>query len=160
MIVNNLHVHRPQGPIRPLKTNPPLVIDADAVLALTVSEQNFKPVAGQNGKVSEHRGGLKTIQLEASGAFDSGEGLDPFSGSEVPGPLVAIAGDHSSSIRLLYALRTAYFVVPELLFRMEVFEDPHFLSYLQKTFFKRTPLRYAPACGSKVGGSFVRYPRA
>jgi hypothetical protein len=98
VIVNNLHIHRPGRSRRTLEANPPLVINADAVLSPAVSGQGFKSVAGQSDKISERRGGLKTIKLQASRAFDPGEGLDPISGGEVPGSLVAIADNHQLSV--------------------------------------------------------------
>jgi len=54
-----------------------------------------KRFAGQCGKVSEREGHLQAVELQARGAFYSKESLDPFSGREVPGPLVPIADDHS-----------------------------------------------------------------
>jgi hypothetical protein len=46
MIVHNFHIKRPRGVIRPFKTNPPLVIDADAVPAFAITLKGFKPVSG------------------------------------------------------------------------------------------------------------------
>jgi hypothetical protein len=58
MIVNNLHVAWAGPFFGPFKANPPLVIDADAVLALSVPFQRFKTVARQYGKVFKHDGGF------------------------------------------------------------------------------------------------------
>jgi hypothetical protein len=58
MVINNFHVGWAGCLFGPFKTDPPLVIDADAVLAFSVSFQGFKAVAGQYGKVSKHNGRL------------------------------------------------------------------------------------------------------
>jgi hypothetical protein len=58
MVINNLHVGWAGRFFGPFKANPPLVIDADAVLALSVPSQRFKTVAGQYGKVFKHDGRL------------------------------------------------------------------------------------------------------
>ena len=81
----------------PLKTNPPLIVNADAVLAFAVSSQRLEMIARQGGQVLQRNGGLQTIQLEARGAFDAEERFDSLALSEVPGPLVPIADDHPKS---------------------------------------------------------------
>jgi hypothetical protein len=45
MIANNFQVQWARRFSRPFEANPPLVIDADAVLALSVPFQRFKTVA-------------------------------------------------------------------------------------------------------------------
>jgi len=49
--IYDLHIHRPGRLLGPLKANPPLVVDADAVLAFAVTRQCFKTVAGQGSQV-------------------------------------------------------------------------------------------------------------
>ena len=51
MIVDDLNVDRADRASRPLKTDPPLIVDADAVLALPVTAQGLETVARQCGKV-------------------------------------------------------------------------------------------------------------
>jgi len=46
MIVHNLYIVGVTRP--PAKTNPPLLVDADAMLSLPVSTQGFKTVAWRN----------------------------------------------------------------------------------------------------------------
>ena len=43
------------APVRPDKTDAPLVVDSDAVLPLPVPAQGFKPVGGWYAKVRERR---------------------------------------------------------------------------------------------------------
>ena len=93
MIVDNLHVGWPRRSVSPLEANPPLIVNADAVLALAVAYQRFKTVPGQRGEISQRRSSLHTVKLQARGPFKSRECLNPFSGGEFPGPLVPVADD-------------------------------------------------------------------
>src|SRR5690348_6086696 len=47
VIVHDLHVARALCTLRPLKADPPLIVNADAVLALPVSFQGLEPVPRQ-----------------------------------------------------------------------------------------------------------------
>ncbi len=51
MVINNLHVGWAGRFFGPFKANPLLVIDANAVLALSVPSQRFKTVAAKTGPV-------------------------------------------------------------------------------------------------------------
>ena len=62
MVIDNLHVRRAGRTFPPFEANPPAVVDADAVLALSVSFQPFKTVAGQHRKVFEHDGRFQPVQ--------------------------------------------------------------------------------------------------
>ena len=94
MVIDNLDIRRAGGAFRPCKANPPLVVDANAVLALSISSQHCKTVARQHGKISERDGGFQTVQLKTRRAFDTGERLDTFADRKIRRPLVAIADDH------------------------------------------------------------------
>lgn len=78
----------------PLEANPPLVINADAVLAGAVSSQRLKSVPGQRSQISKGCSRLQTVKLQTSGPCESGKRLDRLSSGEVPGSLVAIADNH------------------------------------------------------------------
>jgi hypothetical protein len=97
MIINDLHVRWAEGVFGTFKPSPPLIIDANAVLALPVSSQRFKTIAGQYGKVSKHDGRLQSVQLQTGGTVDSKKRLYPFTGCEVPGSLVPVADDHDAA---------------------------------------------------------------
>ena len=62
VIVHNLDVTRPLGPFRPFEADPPLVIDADAVLAFPVALERFKAVSRQI-EVQERGGGIVRVRL-------------------------------------------------------------------------------------------------
>ncbi len=51
VVVNDLHICRTRRPCRPLEAYPPLVVDANAVLSLSVTLQGFKSVAGQRTEI-------------------------------------------------------------------------------------------------------------
>jgi hypothetical protein len=96
MVIDNLDVRGTWRTFRPLEANPPLVVDADAVLSLAVSFERFETVPRQCGKVFERGRCLETIQFQSRSAFDTGEGFDPFAQREVSGPLVPVTADHAS----------------------------------------------------------------
>jgi len=98
MIVNNLHVRWPRCPVEPPEANPPLIVNADAELTLAVATERFKAIAGQGGKVPQGRGCFQTVKLQPRRALKSGERLDPLSGGEISGPLVAEADNHRPKI--------------------------------------------------------------
>ena len=51
MVVDDFHVIRADASLRPLETDPPLVVDSDAPLPLTAPLQGFEPVArGAKGR--------------------------------------------------------------------------------------------------------------
>jgi hypothetical protein len=97
MIINDLHVRWAEGVFGPFKASPPLIVDANAALALPVPSQRFKTIAGQYGKVFKHDGRLRSVQPQTGGAFDSKERRYPFTGCEVPGSLVPVTDDHDSA---------------------------------------------------------------
>jgi len=61
MIVHNLYVV--SVAFFPHKTNPPLVIDADAVLPFSVSFQRMKPVAARHAQIHQTFGRMQHQQF-------------------------------------------------------------------------------------------------
>jgi len=61
MVIDNFDVDRAGCAVGPLKANPPLVIDTDAILALPIALQCFQPVAGQGGEIFQTGRRLCTI---------------------------------------------------------------------------------------------------
>ena len=76
------------------ETDPPLIVDADTVLAFAVAKQSLEAIPGQSRQISEGSCGLATAKLKARGAFKPGEPFDPVASGEVSGPVVAVADDH------------------------------------------------------------------
>ena len=98
--------------VRPLKTDPPLIVDPDAVLALAIARQRLETVSWQCCQVLKEMGGFDTIELESGRPLNPGECLYPFAGGEVSRSLVAIADDHrdrSSHIVTRYVTRNDHF---------------------------------------------------
>jgi hypothetical protein len=61
MVVNDLHLLR--SSVRPHETDPPLVVDPDAVLSGSVTLERFEPVTGRNTKVVEYHRGSHLTKL-------------------------------------------------------------------------------------------------
>ena len=91
VIINNLYVGRSRRSAKPFKANPPLIVNANAVLALTVTAQCFKPVARKSGEITERSSGLHTIKLHAGSPFKTRKRLYTPSDGEISGPLVTVA---------------------------------------------------------------------
>jgi hypothetical protein len=47
VVINDVDIDRAWRSFGPFKANPPLVIDADAVLPLPVTIESFKPIAAK-----------------------------------------------------------------------------------------------------------------
>ena len=96
MVIDNLDIRWTGSAFRPFKANSPLIVDPDAILALSISLQRLKTVARQNSQISELNGGLQTIQVQPRSPYDTRECLDMLAGREIRGALVPIADDHKS----------------------------------------------------------------
>jgi hypothetical protein len=109
VVVNDFYVGRPGRSVSPLKAKPPLVVDANAVLALSISCQRLKAVAWKCRKVRHRCSGLHAVELEACRSFKSRECLDSLTVGKVSGSLVSIAKDQLPPQNIAnYALRQAY----------------------------------------------------
>jgi hypothetical protein len=60
MIVNDFDPVRAVLP--PNEADPPLIVDADAVLALPIATKRFQAVPGHRGEISQGRGTMKRSQ--------------------------------------------------------------------------------------------------
>jgi hypothetical protein len=65
MVINNLDIDRAGRATWPLKTDPPLVVEADAVLALAFAPQGFQPVAGLSPRRGASSAGRRGVQPRA-----------------------------------------------------------------------------------------------
>lgn len=79
MVVHNFNPIR--AIVVPDKTDAPLVVDADAVLALAIPHQHFQPVARRATQEIQRRRGFQLSQLAFSHILDVGE-LAGFSAGE------------------------------------------------------------------------------
>src|SRR6267378_3732528 len=94
VIIDNLDVRRAMRSIRPLKTDAPLIVDADAVLPLAIALQRFEPVARQRREIMKDVRSFKAIELEPSRSLDARECFHPLAGREIRRSLIAVADDH------------------------------------------------------------------
>jgi hypothetical protein len=51
MVIDNLDIDWTGSAVGPLKADPPSVVNMDAILALPIAFQRFKPVAGKSGEI-------------------------------------------------------------------------------------------------------------
>jgi hypothetical protein len=61
MVIDNFHIFHPR--IRPTKTNPPLVVDTNAVLTCTIALKRFKVITGRYPQIIKSSGNLKLSKL-------------------------------------------------------------------------------------------------
>jgi hypothetical protein len=107
MVIDDLNIRGTGSPSQPVKADPPLVIDANTVLALSIPLQGFESVARQGSKIPELDSRLQAIKLKPGGPLNSREGFDSFTGCEVSGALVPVADDHFFRNSRRYVLRQA-----------------------------------------------------
>jgi hypothetical protein len=97
MVIDDFNIDRAGRSLGPLKANPPLVVDTDAVLALAVALERFEPIAGQI-EIVQRRGRVELVELHFGLALNPGKSLDPVPLGELPSSLVSEAHDHGSPI--------------------------------------------------------------
>ena len=106
VVINDLNIDRAKRALGPFETNPPLLVDPNAVLTLAITFKRFQTVARQI-QVSERSRGVKLVKLHLRLTLEPREGLDSFASSELAGTLVAIGHDHGDKNTANYALRKA-----------------------------------------------------
>ena len=94
MIIHDLNLARAGRPFGPREANPPLVIDADAVLTLPVAFERFQPVAGQSCKVFQTRGCIQSVKTKLGLSGKTGKFPDPLAIYEAFGLAIPVADDH------------------------------------------------------------------
>src|ERR1035441_6056430 len=103
VIVDYLHVRRSRGAARPLETDPPAVVDPDAVLSFAVAGQRFETIAGQGCEVPNSRGRFQPVELQTRRPLDSGECSQPHSSGKESCALFSVADDQR--LRISFAIR-------------------------------------------------------
>jgi hypothetical protein len=64
VVIRDFDVDRLALLIRPLKADSPLIVDADAVLALTVSTQSLESIPRRFAEIEELRCGIKAVKRD------------------------------------------------------------------------------------------------
>lgn len=93
MIVDDLDVARPSRPGRPGKANPPLAIDADTELPLSVAFRCFEMIAWQSEVPQRYRR-VELLEPILRLPSEPGECAYPLALGEGLRSLVAVAQDH------------------------------------------------------------------
>jgi len=101
VIVNDFNTRRADVAFLPFEAYPPLVINPYAELPAPISLQNLKTVARQHSQIANRDRRLQAIQFQAGRPFDAGERLHSTTQREVSSPLIAVAEDHISSVRII-----------------------------------------------------------
>jgi len=94
MIIDDLNFSRAGRLFGPREANPPLVINADAVLALPVTFERFKPVTRQSCKVFQTRGCIQSVKTKLGLSGKTGKFPDPLAICEASGLAIPVADDH------------------------------------------------------------------
>jgi hypothetical protein len=94
MIINDLDVNWAGRAFRPFETNPPLVINADAVLALSAALEGLQSVAGQGGKVFQAPRSVQPVEPDFSLSPEAREFPNVPTTSKAFGFSVAVIHDH------------------------------------------------------------------
>jgi hypothetical protein len=77
-----------------LEANPPLVIDADAVLAGSITLESFQSVSADCGEVLETGRRIEAVKPHLSLSRETGKLLDVFASGETGGLPVPVTHDH------------------------------------------------------------------
>src|SRR6476661_8757270 len=93
VIVHDFHI--PRRSLTPFKAYPPLIVDADAVLATPVAVQSFEPIARRRSQIVELLGRVNGEQLGSRTALNLvRQGLDRITGKQRCRSRVGEALDH------------------------------------------------------------------
>lgn len=98
MIIRNFNTGGTGTILRPLETNSPLVVDADAVLPGTVAPQRFQAVARQAAQVAYTCGGGKDFEPLVCLPANARESCHPLARCELCRPLIPQAHYHTSDL--------------------------------------------------------------
>jgi hypothetical protein len=94
VIIDNLDMNGARRAERLFETNPPLVVDADAVLTRAVASERLQPVARKRSEVGQALAGVQPIQPCLRLPGEAGKLPDMFTSSKALGYPVAEADDH------------------------------------------------------------------
>src|SRR5208337_328488 len=101
MVVHDLDVRRACRVLGPLEANPPLHVDADAVLACPVAFQGLEAVAGEAPQILKARRGVQNFETLVSLPAETLKLPDKFAARKSFGPFVTVAEDHALTIKFL-----------------------------------------------------------
>jgi hypothetical protein len=113
MVVHDFDVRRACCVLGPLEANPPLHVDADAVLACPVAFQGLEAVAGEAPQILKTRRGIQNFKTLVSLSVKPLKLPDKFAARKSFGSFVAVAQNHAFSISgfMIYVNRKAIQIV-------------------------------------------------
>jgi hypothetical protein len=82
----------------PFKANAPLVVDANAVLALSVAMKRFQSIAWRLPQIRQQTGGMNGPELTKGGAFNRAEPLASLAPKNSFRFVIAKSSDHTFSV--------------------------------------------------------------
>ena len=94
MVIDDFDVFRALGSRRPFERNAPLLVNSDAVLALSITDERFKAVATKLPEVAKAVGRLKNPKALFSLATEALERRDSLALGKAPGSHVPVAPNH------------------------------------------------------------------
>ena len=107
MVVHDFDVRRACCVLGPLEANPPLHVDADAVLPCPVAFQGLEAVAGQAPQILKTRRGVQNFETLVGLSVETLKLPDKFAARKGLGSFVAVAQNHAFRIRGFDDLRQA-----------------------------------------------------
>jgi hypothetical protein len=90
VIVDDFDVHGVERAVRPLKANPPSIVDTDAELTCAVTSQRFEAIAWQAHECLPVGSGFKDLEPFVRLARERLKLLDSFTGGKSGGTLIPI----------------------------------------------------------------------
>ncbi len=98
-------LHAKHITIFPLETNPPLIVDSDAVLTASLAAQRLQPISRRNPEVYERFCIIKHKHSSTGDPFNCAEPWDSFVSEQTLSILAAKAPNHVSRLsRLAYSV--------------------------------------------------------
>src|SRR5512134_3748560 len=94
VVIHDLDLRRARRAFRPLETHPPLVVDANAPLALAIALQGFQPVSCEAGQVAGAGRRFQAADAHQRLLTDAVEPPDELTEPKLLGVLVLEAHDH------------------------------------------------------------------
>jgi hypothetical protein len=98
MVVNNLNVNGIG--LHPAETDPPLVVDPNAVLPRPIASQGLETVSGNRAQIRQFPSGVNVVQLPFCSRSKTLELPAEFASKHLVGFFVPERPDHSSRILL------------------------------------------------------------
>ena len=93
MIIDNFYIDRPGRSVWPLKANPPLIINANAILAFPVAFEGFETITGYL-QIAEGSCCFKSVEFHLRFVLKPREGFNPLPLCKLARSFISEADDH------------------------------------------------------------------